>query len=45
MIITEQKPAEEILEMLADYDSVFIVGCGENAPPSARPAGNTKSTK
>jgi len=31
MIITEQKPAEEILEMLADYDSVFIVGCGECA--------------
>ncbi len=31
MIITEQKPAEEILEMLADYDSLFIVGCGECA--------------
>jgi len=28
MTITEQKPAEEILEMLADYDSLFIVGCG-----------------
>jgi len=31
MIISEQKPAEEILEMLAGYDSVFIVGCGECA--------------
>ncbi len=31
MIISEQKPAEEVLEMLADYDSVFIVGCGECA--------------
>ena len=31
MIITEQKPAEEILEMLADFDNVFIVGCGECA--------------
>ena len=31
MIISEQKPAEEMLEMLAGYDSVFIVGCGECA--------------
>ncbi len=31
MIITEQKPLEELLEILADFDSVFIVGCGECA--------------
>ncbi len=31
MIITEQKPFEEILEMLVGFDSVFIVGCGECA--------------
>lgn len=31
MIITAQKPFEEILEYLEDYESVFIVGCGECA--------------
>ena len=31
MIITESKPFEEVLEMLKDADSVFIVGCGECA--------------
>ena len=31
MIISEGKPFEEILEMLADYDRVFVVGCGECA--------------
>ena len=28
MIITEQKPFEEILEMLKPFNKVFIVGCG-----------------
>ncbi|MBN1912766.1 MAG: methylenetetrahydrofolate reductase C-terminal domain-containing protein [Candidatus Omnitrophica bacterium] len=31
MIITEQKPLEEILEMLKDYSKIFLVGCGECA--------------
>ena len=31
MIISEAKPFEDVLEMLADYDSVFVVGCGECA--------------
>ncbi len=31
MIISEGKPFEEVLEMLADHDSVFVVGCGECA--------------
>ena len=29
MIITEQKPLEEILKSLQDYNKVFLVGCGE----------------
>jgi len=31
MIITEQKPFEEILQLLSNRDKVFIVGCGECA--------------
>jgi len=31
MIITEQKPIEEILQSLADCQKVFLVGCGECA--------------
>ena len=31
MIISEQKPFEEILDMLSDFDNLFIVGCGECA--------------
>ena len=31
MIITEQKPLEEILETLKDYNKIFLVGCGECA--------------
>lgn len=31
MIITEQKPLEEILEMLKPFKKVFIIGCGECA--------------
>ncbi|MFH0762332.1 MAG: methylenetetrahydrofolate reductase C-terminal domain-containing protein [Candidatus Omnitrophota bacterium] len=31
MIITEQKPFEEILESLKEYKKVFLVGCGECA--------------
>jgi ferredoxin len=31
MIITEQKPLSEILEMLKDYQNIFLVGCGECA--------------
>jgi hypothetical protein len=31
MIITEQKPLEEILAALKDYQKVFLVGCGECA--------------
>ena len=31
MIVTESKPFEEVLDMLAAVDSVFIVGCGECA--------------
>ena len=29
MIISEGKPFEEVLEMLADHDSVFVLGCVE----------------
>src|SRR3989338_6894474 len=29
MIITEQKPVEEILESLKDYHKIFLVGCWE----------------
>ncbi|MCK4318882.1 5,10-methylenetetrahydrofolate reductase, partial [Candidatus Bathyarchaeota archaeon] len=28
MIITEQKPMEEVQEMIAPYEKLFIVGCG-----------------
>ncbi len=31
MIITEQKPLQEILESLKEYNKVFLVGCGECA--------------
>ncbi len=31
MIISESKSFEEVLDMLADLDSVFVVGCGECA--------------
>ncbi|MCK9603279.1 MAG: methylenetetrahydrofolate reductase C-terminal domain-containing protein [Candidatus Omnitrophica bacterium] len=31
MIITEQKPLSEILEMLKGYNKIFLVGCGECA--------------
>lgn len=31
MIITEQKPFEEILESLKGYTKIFLVGCGECA--------------
>jgi ferredoxin len=31
MIITEQKPLEEILETLKGYNKIFLVGCGECA--------------
>ncbi|MDD5166896.1 MAG: methylenetetrahydrofolate reductase C-terminal domain-containing protein [Candidatus Omnitrophica bacterium] len=31
MIITEQKSLSEILEMLKEYDKIFLVGCGECA--------------
>ena len=31
MIITEQKPLEEILETLKGYNRIFLVGCGECA--------------
>ena len=31
MIITEQKPFQEILESLKDYKKIFLVGCGECA--------------
>jgi ferredoxin len=31
MIVTEQKPFEEILEYLKDYRKIFLVGCGECA--------------
>jgi ferredoxin len=31
MIITEQKPLQEILESLKDYNKIFLVGCGECA--------------
>ncbi len=31
MIITEQKPIQEILDSLKGYDKVFLIGCGECA--------------
>lgn len=31
MIVTEQKPFEEILDYLKDINNIFIVGCGECA--------------
>jgi hypothetical protein len=31
MIITEQKPFNEILESLKEYKKIFLVGCGECA--------------
>ncbi len=31
MIITEQKPFEELLAILKDYQKIFLVGCGECA--------------
>ncbi|MBI5145015.1 MAG: methylenetetrahydrofolate reductase C-terminal domain-containing protein [Candidatus Omnitrophica bacterium] len=31
MIITEQKPIQEILQALKDYKKLFLVGCGECA--------------
>jgi ferredoxin len=31
MIVTEQKPLEQILESLKEYKKVFLVGCGECA--------------
>ncbi|MFH1354860.1 MAG: methylenetetrahydrofolate reductase C-terminal domain-containing protein [Candidatus Omnitrophota bacterium] len=31
MIISEQKPLEEILESLKEYNKIFIVGCGDCA--------------
>ena len=31
MIITEQKPLQEILESLKEYHKIFLVGCGECA--------------
>jgi ferredoxin len=31
MIISEQKPLQEILESLKEYNKVFLVGCGECA--------------
>lgn len=31
MIISEQKPLQEILESLKDYKKIFLVGCGECA--------------
>jgi len=31
MIITEQKPLQEILEALKEYKKIFLVGCGECA--------------
>jgi len=31
MIITEQKPLQEILESLKEYRKIFLVGCGECA--------------
>ena len=31
MIISEKKPFEGVLEMLAGFESVFVVGCGECA--------------
>ena len=31
MIITEQKPLQEILDSLKDYKKIFLVGCGECA--------------
>lgn len=29
MIITEQKPLQEIIESLKEYNKIFLVGCGE----------------
>jgi hypothetical protein len=34
MIITEQKPFQEILESLKEYTKIFLVGCGECATTS-----------
>jgi hypothetical protein len=31
MIVTEQKPLQEVLESLKEYKKVFLVGCGECA--------------
>ena len=31
MIVTEQKPLQEILESLKEYKKIFLVGCGECA--------------
>ena len=31
MIITEQKPLQQILESLKEYNKIFLVGCGECA--------------
>ena len=31
MVISEQKPLEELLQLLSDYEKLFIVGCGECA--------------
>ncbi len=31
MIVTEQKPLQEILESLKEYNKIFLVGCGECA--------------
>lgn len=31
MIITEQKPINEILDSLKDYNKIFLIGCGECA--------------
>ncbi len=34
MIVTKQKPLSAILEMLKDYQNIFLVGCGECATTS-----------
>jgi len=31
MIITEQKPLQEIIDSLKDYNKIFLIGCGECA--------------
>jgi len=40
MIITEQKPLDEIIESLAGKKKIFLVGCGDCATSAGQVARN-----